>query len=89
MAVYVDALIDYGWHLGKSCHLVADSEQELHEFARLIGCKRSWFQQGKLPHYDLTRYYREAAIARGAGEIDRRGIVRMMRERRGIREQAI
>jgi hypothetical protein len=26
--VYVDMLIDYGWRLGPSCHLLADTEED-------------------------------------------------------------
>ena len=37
-------------------HLVADSLEELHEFARKIGLKRHFFEGVKKghPHYDLT-----------------------------------
>lgn len=36
-------------------HLVADTLQELHEFAEKAGLKRKWFQgHGDHPHYDIT-----------------------------------
>ena len=36
-------------------HLVADTLQELHEFAEKVGLKRKWFQDHKdHPHYDIT-----------------------------------
>lgn len=73
--VYVDTLIDYGWKLGKSCHMLADSENELHEFAAKIGMKRSWFQSGdgcSVPHYDLVASKRKLAVKAGAVEVDRR-----------------
>lgn len=48
MSVYVDELVDYGVRIGRAgpwwCHLVADSEDELHAFAKRIGMARSWFQ---------------------------------------------
>jgi hypothetical protein len=73
MSVYVDPLIDYGWKLGPSCHLISDDLDELHEFAQKIGMKRSWFQNDNqsLPHYDLTGNKRRQAIKNGAIELTR------------------
>lgn len=35
-------------------HLVGDSENELHRFAKKVGLKRGWFQgKGRYPHYDI------------------------------------
>lgn len=45
-------------------HLVADSLEELHEFAKQIGIKRCWFhgiRKGH-PHYDLPKWKRDAAF---------------------------
>lgn len=81
MSVYVDGLFNYGWKLGPSCHLVADSENELHEFAAKIGMKRGWFQDGDthtMPHYDLIARRRKAAVKIGAIEIDRSQLVEMI-----------
>lgn len=72
MPVYVDALINYGWKLGPSCHLIADTEAELHTFAASIGMQRSWFQNDNLPHYDLVASKRKRAVELGAIEIDRK-----------------
>lgn len=80
MAVYVDELIAYGqkpkpggeryFGNGKqSCHMSADSLNELHEFASRLGLKRAWFQPGRtlfLCHYDLTPNKRAQAIRMGA-----------------------
>lgn len=73
VTVYVD---EYRrWGVGRvprcfragSCHLTADTTEELHVFAKRIGLKRSWFQDHPLhPHYDLTAKKRHAAILRGA-----------------------
>jgi hypothetical protein len=74
MSCYVDTLIDYGWRYGASCHLLADTEKELHEMADKIGMKRSWFQLGgkaSMPHYDLVASRRKKAVSLGAIEIDR------------------
>ena len=73
--VYVDTLIDYGWKYGKSCHMIADTLDELHEMADKIGLKRNWFQLSKgkeMPHYDLTEKRRKLAVRNGAKEINRR-----------------
>lgn len=74
-------LIDYGWKLGPSCHLLADSVEELNEFAISIGLKLSWFQPAKggaMPHYDLTVNKRKQAVKKGAIEIDRYQLVEML-----------
>lgn len=70
--IYVDPLCRHGWTMyGKpvlSCHLFTDGlVEDLHRFAVRIDLRRSWFQPGHhVPHYDLTRRYRLAAIAAGA-----------------------
>jgi hypothetical protein len=71
MSAYVDPLINYGWKLGPSCHLTADTLDELHTIAKKIGMKRSWFQisASEMPHYDLVRSRRIAAIKNGAIEL--------------------
>ena len=69
MTVYVDRLMDYGWRLGPSCHMFADTLEELHAMAKAIGMKYSWFQdKPALPHYDLVESRRKRAIAQGAIE---------------------
>lgn len=71
MAVYVDPLINYGWSLGPSCHMTADSVDELNEFAVKIGLKTSWLQMSarEMPHYDLVASKRKLAIKNGAIEL--------------------
>lgn len=72
--IYVDSLRSCipnpKWRWNKSCHLFADSLDELHEFARKLGLKRSYFQAGSIvPHYDLTGNKRREAVEKGAREI--------------------
>lgn len=74
MAVYVDTLIDWGWRLGPSCHMTADTDEELHAMADAIGMKRSWAQKMDHPrqrhhHYDLVASRRKKAVALGAIEV--------------------
>lgn len=49
-----------------SCHLTADTLEELHAFAARLGMKREWFQPKSTPHYDLTASKRERALELGA-----------------------
>lgn len=79
--VYVDRLCDRGWKLGANCHLIADSLEELHEFASAIGMRRAWFQNAvSCPHYDLTTKRRAMAVLRGAVELPRVEFVMKVRE---------
>jgi hypothetical protein len=86
MAVYVDRLCDYGWRHGPSCHLIADSVEELIEFAVTIGLRPEWFQPKSSPHFDLTAGGREAAVRMGAVELDNRAFVAKIRQLRTERE---
>ncbi|CAN5556153.1 DUF4031 domain-containing protein [soil metagenome] len=69
MAVYVDEAI---WEQSGQlwCHLTADTADELHAFAALLGLRRSRFQSkpGRpwVDHYDITDSKRRQAVALGA-----------------------
>lgn len=86
MSVYVDGLqtciCNKKWPYSKACHLVADSIEELHRFAKQLGLKRSWFQWSSLPHYDLTKGMRIRAVKLGAIEIDREKFIEILRRYR-------
>ena len=65
MAVYVDSMrAPYGRMI--MCHMIADSDAELHEMADKIGISRRWFQGD---HYDICLSKRARAVAAGAVEI--------------------
>lgn len=70
MTVYVDEIQRWPTKLrafkAGSCHLTADTVEELHAFAARIGLRRAWFQNGRVPHYDLTPGRREDAELAGA-----------------------
>jgi len=61
------------------CHLIADSEVELHDFVSKLGMKREWFQAGpgRIPHYDLTESTRTRAIEEGAIPLPRREFIQI------------
>lgn len=99
MTVYVDEIRD--WTLiAKArrlrhthwCHLTADTEAELHEFAAWLGLKRSWFQKKSERdyrwHYDVTPPKRAQAVKLGAREVDRRFIGQLMIRRQEQRDGA-
>jgi hypothetical protein len=74
VSVYVDSLIRWPTTIrcfkAGSCHLEADTEEELHAFAARLGLRRSWFQLHALaPHYDLTPGRRDRAVELGAIEM--------------------
>lgn len=63
--IFVDELREYP--SGHWCHLTTDGPiEELHAFAQKIGLKREWFQDGRIPHYDLRPSKRRKALAAGA-----------------------
>lgn len=83
MSVYVDALREWGWRLGPSAHLYADTLAELHSFAARLGLRRTWFQdKPDFPHYDLTAAKRGWAVSKGAREVSRDELVAWVRRRR-------
>jgi len=85
MTVYVDDMAmpaQVGGLNAKWSHLIADSREELHEFAERLGLKRAWFQDPAVSskmgpakpgtyaaeawHYDVVASKRKLAVAMGA-----------------------
>jgi hypothetical protein len=68
------------WPGGVACHLISDeSESELLEFAAGIGVSLRWYQaRATVPHFDLGPRHRAKAVAGGAREVDRTGMVEGM-----------
>lgn len=62
MAVYVDDMRAPVWRM-KLCHMIADTDAELHAMAQRIGVARRWFQGD---HYDVCLSKRGRAIDLGA-----------------------
>lgn len=82
MSVYVDdATIPF--RRMKMCHMLADTEKELHRMADKIGVSRRWYQnKASTPHYDVCLSKRALAVKAGAVEVDRRGLVEIIRRLR-------
>ena len=86
MSVYVDAPAEYaaeppgyvGHHRATKRwgHMIADTEEELHEMAHRVGLRRDWFQGD---HYDLVPTRRAMAIRFGAVALKRRQFVEALR----------
>ena len=90
MAVYVDrGAIPYRGM--KMCHMLADTEQELHRMAERLGIKRAWFQDHAMPHYDICQAKRRLALSFGALPIGRRevgALIKRWRQRGKARERS-
>lgn len=86
MSVYVDpmqpCIKSSKWPYDQACHLIADSVEELHEFARQLGLHRSWFQDHNIPHYDLVGGIRRQAIRLGAVSVSVKDFVKLMKQQR-------
>ena len=63
--VYVDDM-RAGFGRMIMCHMIADTEAELHAMADQIGMARRWYQGD---HYDIALSKRSLAVAAGACEI--------------------
>lgn len=61
------------------CHMIADTEEELHAMADKIGVLRKWHQGD---HYDIVKAKRALAVQYGAREITMRQLARMAINRR-------
>lgn len=78
MSVYVDNM-RAPYRRMVMCHMIADSEQELHVMAQNIGVARKWYQGD---HYDVCLEMRTKAVALGAVELTRMELGRKVIEQR-------
>lgn len=88
MTVYVDPLRrTCSPRLYVACHMMADTDTELKEMARLVGLRADW-RDGD--HYDLSPSKRRQAVRRGAREVHGRYLVRLRQARRAqtLKEQS-
>ena len=84
MTVYVDDMrAPYGRMV--MCHMIADTEEELHAMADKIGIARKWFQKkASGDHYDIALSKRALAVKYGAVEITLRECAMMCSNRRRL-----
>ena len=84
MTVYVDDMrASYGRMV--MCHMLADTDDELHAMAARIGVARRWWQSPEKTsgsHYDIALSKRAIAVAAGAVEITLRQAAAMNFRRR-------
>lgn len=87
MTVYVD---DMAAPFGRMvmCHMIADTDEELHAMADVIGVQRKWHQKPNTPnsHYDIAISKRYLAIVAGAVQITwlQAGRMTMNRRKNGV-----
>lgn len=84
MTVYVDNMrASYGRMV--MCHMIADTDAELHAMADRIGVARRWHQappKASHSHYDIALSKRALAVAAGAVEITWRQLAYMRKRER-------
>lgn len=86
MTVFVDDMTAPHGRMVR-CHLIADTDAELHEMADKIDVARRWFQDrpgGR--HYDISLGKRALAIRHGAVQITLRQCAMMCYNRRSTGE---
>jgi allophanate hydrolase subunit 1 len=66
------------------CHMLADSDEELHAMAARLGLKMEWHQKpGTVhSHYDIALSKRRLAVHFGAIEITRSQLVAILKKKR-------
>lgn len=85
--VYID---DCVWTKGKTgretyAHMVADTYDELHEFAAKLGVGRHFFHKSsKYHHYDISSKFYEKAIEMGAEKVRSTQIISLSKGMMGI-----
>ena len=70
MTVYVDDM-NAGYGRMVMCHMLADTDEELHAMADAIGVARKWWQAPPkhASHYDIALSKRSLAVKAGARQI--------------------
>lgn len=85
MTVYVDQA-NHCYRRMIMCHMLADTDEELHEMADAIGVARKWHQKAGTvqSHYDICRAKKEQAVKLGAVQITRREVAELLKRKRGM-----
>ncbi len=81
--IYVDEAI-FPYRNQMWCHMYSLNVWALHDFAKSIGLKRSWFRaREEFPHYDLSPSKRAKAVKAGAIEVTCREMVKLSKDDEG------
>jgi len=66
------------------CHMVSETDEELHAMADRLGLKRSWHQKAGTvhSHYDIAQSKRKLAVHYGAIEITRSQLGMILKRKR-------
>ena len=86
--VYVDNM-QAAFGRMKMCHMIADTDEELHRMAAAIGVHRKWWQspaKSSGSHYDIAMSKRALAVAAGAKAITLKQCAAMNARRRDTGE---
>ena len=77
MAVYVGTR-EYKFGRLRLSHMVSDNLTELHEMAEKLGVSQ-WFQnEGRWPHYDISKTNKRKAILLGAVLVNDRELIKLL-----------
>lgn len=88
MTVYVDDMRAQ-YRRMVMCHMLADTDEELHAMADKIGVARRWHQKAGTPHshYDICLSKRALAVKYGAKEVGRAEVALVIRTKRECQSQ--
>jgi hypothetical protein len=74
MTVYVDTMkAKYRGMI--MCHMVADTIEELHNMAMVLGLRKYFQSQAKYPHYDISFTKKAEAMKLGAIEVTQKELL--------------
>lgn len=82
MPVYIDNY-NASYQRMIMCHMIADTEEELHAMAKKIGIARKWHQappEHKYSHYDICLSKKKQALRLGAIEVSTRRLILIARK---------
>ena len=73
------------------CHMIADTEEELLEFAKSIGLNSRYLQKAGTykSHFDVSKSKKELAIKKGAKLIGRKELVDILNNKKKVIKKAL
>lgn len=88
MAVYVDKSRHTLGRM-RTCHMIADTVEELEKMARAIGARPEWIQVSRsgVIHYDIPLFRKKTALELGVVELSTREFAHRCRELKAANQQ--